>query len=64
MEKIIDQLRQISNWDQRPDGFSGACLLANSSDGAAKLLLSFLKELEPLNKPWLRTVLKNCNWYK
>jgi predicted KAP-like P-loop ATPase len=64
MENIIDSLRHISNWDNRPDGFSGACLLADSSANAAKLFISFIKELEPGSKPWMRTVLKNHDWYK
>jgi len=64
MENIIDHLRHISNWDNRPDGFSGACLLADRSTSAAKLFVSFIKELEPGSKPWMRTVLKNLDWYK
>ena len=64
MEKIIDNLRQISNWDNRPDGFSGACLLANCSESAAKLLIPLLKELEKQSKPWFRVALKNFGWYK
>jgi predicted KAP-like P-loop ATPase len=64
MENIIDYLRHISNWDKRPEGFSGACLLADSSASAAKLFISFIKELEPESKPWMRTALKNHDWYK
>jgi predicted KAP-like P-loop ATPase len=64
MESLIDHLRQVSNWDTRPEGFSGACLLANSSVSAARLLVPFLKDLESQNKPWMRVALKNLEWYK
>jgi len=64
MEKIIDHLRQVTDWDNRPKGFSGACLLANSSAIATKLFIPFLKELESQNKPWLKTILNSCEWYK
>ena len=64
MEKMIDHLRQVINWDNRPKGFSGACLLANSSAIAAKLFIPFLKELESQNKSWLSAILKNFEWYK
>jgi predicted KAP-like P-loop ATPase len=64
MENIIDNLRQVSNWDSRPDGFSGACLLASSSASASKLLISFLKDLNPQDRPWMRAALKNLEGYK
>jgi predicted KAP-like P-loop ATPase len=64
MENLIDHLRQVSDWQTRPDGFSGACLLANSSASAAKILLPFFKDLESQNKPWMRAAFKTLEWYK
>jgi len=64
MESLIEHLRQVSNWDNKPDGFSGACLLANNSASAAKILLPFFKDLESQNKPWMRAAFKALEWYK
>jgi predicted KAP-like P-loop ATPase len=63
MEAIIDRLRQTSVWSKRPEGFSGACILADYSQTAAKLLTQFLKDLHITDIPWFKAVLKNKKWY-
>ena len=65
METLIEQLRKVDNWDKSPNGFVGACLLAENSEDGARILNRFIIELkQSVKKPWLNTALKNANWYK
>ncbi|BCL66507.1 hypothetical protein Hhaem_02200 [Haemophilus haemolyticus] len=65
METLIEQLRKVDNWDKSPNGFVGACLLAENSEDGARILNRFIIELkQSVKKPWLKTALKNANWYK
>ena len=65
MENLIEQLRKVDNWDKSPNGFVGACLLAENSEDGARILNRFIIELkQSVKKPWLNTALKNGNWYK
>jgi predicted KAP-like P-loop ATPase len=63
MEGLINHLRQTSDWKKQPNGFAGACLLANSSTEASKLLSRYVRGIS--NQPvWLKTMLKNQKWYE
>lgn len=65
MEALIEQLRKVDNWDKNPNSFTGACLLAESSEGGAKILNHFIIELkQSVKQPWLNMALKSANWYK
>lgn len=65
METLIEQLRKVDNWDKSPNGFVGACLLAENSEDGARILNRFIIELkQSVKKPWLNKALKNANWYK
>ena len=65
METLIEQLRKVDNWSKSPNGFTGACLLAEISEGGATILSRFIIELkQSVNRPWLNVALKNANWYK
>lgn len=65
METLIEQLRKVDNWNESPKGFTGACLLAENSEGGATILSRFIIELkQSVNRPWLKVALKNANWYK
>ena len=66
MEGLISQLRQISDWTNKPKGFTGACLLARYSANAANILIRYLNEftLEAKRPPWMNVALKNENWNK
>lgn len=63
MEGIIDHLRQVSNWSKQPRGFAGACLLAQHSPEAAKVLRRFIGGLGAKQSPWMSTLLKDQEWY-
>ncbi len=63
MGELINQFRQISDWSNQPEGFGGACLLAGSSTDAADLLSRYIRNLGE-QKPWLKALLKNQEWYK
>lgn len=63
METLIEQLRQVTDWTKNPEGFNGACILADASDNASKLLNNFIHELGTPKKPWLETRLKTTKWY-
>lgn len=66
MEALINVLRQVTDWSNRPKGFPGACLLASASQDAAKLLRRFFQS-EPICKnqpPWLVAALKGETWSK
>lgn len=66
MEGVISQLRQVSDWDKKPKGFSGACLLARYSPEAGKVLARFLNELDlgTPPPPWMKAALKTETWHK
>lgn len=66
METLIEQLRKVDNWDKSPNGFMGACLLAENSEDGAKILNRFIVELKKkgINYPWLKTRLTSETWYK
>ncbi|QMT34550.1 AAA family ATPase [Conchiformibius steedae] len=66
METLVEQLRKVDNWDKKPDGFTGACLLAENSEDGAKILTRFIIELKNkgVNYPWFNTRLKNTTWYQ
>ena len=63
MEELINHLRQISDWAKKPDGFAGACLLANSSSEAAKILVRYLRNFNE-QPPWMKASLKDQKWYE
>lgn len=63
MEGLISHLRQTSDWTKQPDGFAGACLLADSSPEAAKFLSRYIHSFDD-QKPWMKASLKDKQWYK
>lgn len=65
MEGVIDHLRQASDWSKQPKGFAGACLLAQNSPEAAKVLHRYISGLgTEQQRPWMSTLLKDQDWYK
>jgi predicted KAP-like P-loop ATPase len=64
MEGIIDHLHQVSDWRKQPTGFAGACLLAQQSPEAAKVLRRFIGGLGDELPPWMKTLLKDQEWNK
>lgn len=66
MEGLISQLRRVSDWDRKPKGFSGACLLARHSADAASILIRYLQELQQgIKSPaWMTAALKDEQWNK
>ncbi|QLB19061.1 KAP family P-loop NTPase fold protein [Mannheimia granulomatis] len=66
MESLIEQLRKVDNWDKSPNGFTGACLLAENSEDGAKILNRFIVGLKNkgINYPWLNKRLKSKTWYQ
>lgn len=63
MEELINQFRQVSDWNKKPEGFEGACLLAQSSADAANLLRRYIRGLGE-QQPWLKALLKSQEWHK
>lgn len=66
MEALIEQLRKADDWSKSPNGFTGACLLAENSKGGAEILNRFIIELKNkgVNNKWFTVRLKNENWYQ
>lgn len=66
MEGIISQLRQATDWTRKPKGFSGACLLADHSEEAGKILDRYLRSLHLGDRrpPWMASALKDKKWSK
>lgn len=65
MENMLTHLRRVQDWNKRPIGFAGACLLADKSPESAQILNRFLDELsQRIDKqpPWLKQSLKNKSW--
>ena len=66
MEALIEQLRKVDNWSKNPNGFTGACLLAEISESGAIILKRFIIELKNkgVNHPWFERRLKSETWYQ
>ena len=66
MEALIEQLRKVDNWGKSPNGFTGACLLAEISESGAIILERFIIELKNkgVNHPWFERRLKSETWYQ
>lgn len=66
MDALVEQLRKVDNWAKSPNGFTGACLLAENSKGGAEILNRFIIELKNkgVNDKWFTVRLKNANWYQ
>lgn len=66
MDALVGQLRKADDWQESPNGFMGACLLANSSEDGAKILNRFIVELKHkgINYPWFERRLKSETWYQ
>lgn len=63
MEALVNSLRKITEWNKRPRGYAGACLLAEKSSSAADILRRFIDGLVEKAR-WMETDLKNREWYK
>ncbi len=63
MEGIIERFREISDWSKKPSGFAGACLLAQSSSTASKILSRYILSFKE-QSPWLKTMLRKETWYQ
>ncbi|MGJ4747305.1 KAP family P-loop NTPase fold protein [Leptospira sp. SA-E8] len=65
MDALISNLKQTSDWRQKPVGFSGACLLAQHSLESGKMLRRYINTIAngPNTPAWLATLLKAENWY-
>jgi predicted KAP-like P-loop ATPase len=63
MEGIIERFREISDWNKKPSGFAGACLLAQSSSTASKILSKYILSFQK-QSPWLQMMLKKETWYQ
>lgn len=59
MQKIIESLRGVTDWNKKPEGIAGAEMLAELDSSSKSLLLSFLKG-QP-NKPWLHQTIERLN---
>lgn len=66
MEGVINHLRQVSDWLQKPKGFAGACLLARHSADAAKILVRYIQGSNLKDRPpaWMVALLKEEQWNK
>lgn len=63
MEGLITHFRQISDWNNQPPGFAGACLLAQHSSEAGVLLRRFVNVMN--GRPiWMTSMIKDMNWYE
>jgi len=65
MEAVLGELRKHENWKTRPQGFSGALIVAEMSPGAGQQFNLFLKTTFPDGKlpPWVTAVVKNATWF-
>lgn len=62
IEEIINSLRQVSDWAEKPLGFVGGCLLAQHSNDAAKLFRRFVRNIAD-SPPWLQSMLDGEQWF-
>lgn len=55
-EAVIDKLRTISNWDNKPKGLDGLILIANKDKDSKLALSKFLDSLP--SHAWLNVIKK------
>jgi predicted KAP-like P-loop ATPase len=66
MSELIEGFRSHTEWQRKPEGFTGALLLAEADDtgeAARDLLKDFVRKL-PKHSPWLTAILRNCAWFR
>ncbi len=58
-ESVIDNLIKVSNWDKKPNGVSGAVLIAEKDKDSCTILLKFLAGIKP--QLWLKQLIKGIS---
>ena len=62
-ESLITELRKVTDWASKPNGLTGAILLADLQTSAAVPLARFLRGMTR-NEPWFKALTKNTEWLK
>lgn len=63
MTELIAQMREHSDWSNKPDAFTGAALLAGANAAAADVLNAYLQSL-PGKLPWMKVAVGEKAWFK
>jgi len=64
MRELIGLFRSHAEWQKKPDGFTGALLLAEADDLAAAQLAVFIRNLPGNRQPWLQVSIGDRPWFK
>lgn len=63
MRELTALFRQHADWVQKPDGFTGALLLAEFDAAAGALLSSFIHQIPGARPPWLAASVRDKAWF-
>jgi predicted KAP-like P-loop ATPase len=61
LDGVLTELRKVTDWSTRPQGFAGALLLASKFSEASASLKVFVRERD-LKAPWFKALTKNFKW--
>jgi predicted KAP-like P-loop ATPase len=62
-ESLITELRKVTDWASKPNGLTGAILLADIHPTAGIPLARYLRGMNR-NEPWFKALTKNIDWLK
>lgn len=63
MSLILDELNKHTNWESKPNGFTGALLLAKEFEETQSQFISFMNTVIVEKTPWFNLIMKKENWF-
>ncbi len=63
MDLILGELSKHNNWELKPNGFTGAFLLAKELEETRPQFISFMNTAMVEKTPWFNLMMKKENWF-
>ena len=63
MDLILGELSKHNNWELKPNGFTGAFLLAKELEETRPQFISFMNTAMVEKTPWFNVMMKKENWF-
>ncbi|WOE27406.1 KAP family P-loop NTPase fold protein [Acinetobacter towneri] len=63
MDLILSELNKHNNWESKPNGFTGAFLLAKELEDTRPQFISFMNTAMVEKTPWFNLMMKKESWF-